>query len=130
MKTMESREDYLESILVLGKTSPCVRSIDVATHMGFSKPSVSRAISLLKAEGLLCMEERTGALTLTAAGRAAAEHVYERHLLLTDFLVRLGVSRDTAMQDACRIEHVLSEETFVHLKQHALALSAQPTAQE
>lgn len=125
MKTMESREDYLESILVLSKGSACVRSIDVATHMGFSKPSVSRAINLLKGEGLLCMDERSGALTLTAAGRAAAEHVYERHLLLTEYLVNLGVSREAAVQDACRMEHVISEESFARIKAHALKLAKQ-----
>ncbi|MEG1872784.1 MAG: metal-dependent transcriptional regulator [Ruthenibacterium sp.] len=118
MRTMESREDYLESLLVLSRQNGSVRSIDVAAYMNFTKASVSRAISLLKNEKLVRMDDKTGALTLTDAGLAAAEHVYERHLLLTEFLVRLGVPREVAVQDACRMEHVISNDTFSVMKAH------------
>lgn len=118
MKSMESREDYLETILVLKEEKGYVRSIDVASFLGYTKPSISRAISLLKKDGYVTMNEKDGALELTAIGLEAARHVYERHLLLTEYLVKLGVSRKTAAQDACRMEHVISEESFACIKKH------------
>ncbi|MDO5603029.1 MAG: metal-dependent transcriptional regulator, partial [Oscillospiraceae bacterium] len=118
MKSMESREDYLESILILKEQKGYVRSIDVASFLGYTKPSISRAISLLKKDGYVTMDEKDGALELTPRGLAAAQHVYERHLLLTEYLIKLGVSPETAAQDACRMEHVISDESFRQIKNH------------
>ncbi len=112
MRPTESREDYLETILLLRREKGYVRSIDVAERLGVTKPSVSRAIGLLKDARLLEMDPRDGALTLTEAGRALAEQVYERHETLTRMLVAMGVSAETADRDACRIEHVISEESM------------------
>lgn len=121
MRTHESREDYLEAILVLSRKLPMVRSIDVANYMDFSKPSVSVAVSNLK-NALLLTVANDGGLHLTEAGRALAEQVYERHNLLTEWLISLGVEEETAAADACRIEHVISQESFeclrTHLTQH------------
>ena len=117
MRSFESREDYLETILILEQEKSAVRSVDVAHRMGFSKPSVSRAVNLLKAAGAVSVEA-DGTLRLTPAGRAQAENVYERHCLLTQYLVSLGVDEQTAAEDACRIEHVISEESFSKLKEH------------
>ena len=118
MHLQESGEMYLETILVLSRKGGVVRSIDVSEEMGYSKPSVSRAVGLLKNGGYLNMD-KDGALTLTDAGREVAEKIYERHTLLTDFLVRIGVSRETASEDACRIEHHISDETFAAIKDFA-----------
>ncbi len=115
MALQESGEMYLETILVLSKTSSFVRSIDVVEYMGYSKPSVSRAVHLLKSGGYLTVDP-DGALHLTESGRAVAEKIYERHTLLSALLTRIGVAESTAMQDACRIEHVISDETFSALK--------------
>lgn len=115
MRSFESREDYLETILILKNEKGAVRSVDVANHMGFSKPSVSRAVTLLKNAGLVQVDG-DGLLNLTAAGQAQAACVYERHCLLTEYLVSLGVGEKTAAEDACRIEHVISEESFSKLK--------------
>ena len=112
MRPTESREDYLETILLLRREKGYVRSIDVAERLGVTKPSVSRAISLLKEARLLEMDPRDGALTLTDAGHALAEQVYGRHQTLTRLLCALGVSEETADRDACRIEHVISEESM------------------
>ena len=117
MKTHESREDYLEAILVLSQRLPLVRSIDVANYMEFSKPSVSVAVSNLK-NALLLTVEADGGLHLTEAGRALAEQIYERHSLLTKWLISLGVDEETAAADACRMEHVLSQTSFEALKNH------------
>ena len=117
MRSFESREDYLETILILKQEKGAVRSIDVAGRMNFSKPSVSRAVSLLKSAGLLTMD-KDGLLELTPAGLAMAGRVYERHCLLKQYLQSLGVSEETAAEDACRIEHVISEESFEKLKAH------------
>ena len=117
MNVYESREMYLETILVLLKSSSAVRSVDVAAHMGYSKPSVSRAIGLLKKDGLVNMDAN-GYLTLTPEGEAKAKTIYERHTLLSRLLMNLGVSEKTATEDACRIEHYISEETFDAIKQH------------
>lgn len=119
MSLRESGEMYLESILMLSKKNNTVRSIDVAEYMGFSKPSVSRAMSSLKEQRYIIIDNE-GYIALTEKGRAIAETMYERHILLTDFLVRLGVDEDTAAADACRMEHDISEETFDAIKKHAL----------
>lgn len=113
----ESGEDYLEAILVLRQQKGHVRSIDVAQYLGFSKPSVSRAVSILKANGYLTME-KDGRLELTPQGEANAQRVYERHRFLSQWLVQLGVSPEVAAADACRIEHDISPETFQCLKEH------------
>ena len=113
----ESGEDYLEAILVLRQQKGNVRSIDVAQHLGFSKPSVSRAVSILKANGYLIME-KDGRLELTPEGEANAQRVYERHRFLSEWLVKLGVTPEVAAADACRIEHDISAETFESLKRH------------
>lgn len=119
MKIQESAEDYLESILILGEQKGSVRSIDVARHLGFSKPSVSRAIGLLKSGGYVLMDGRDGHLTLTEEGRAAAEKIYEKHTILSKFLMDLGVDETTATEDACKMEHVISDKSFAALKKHA-----------
>ena len=118
MHLQESGEMYLETIYVLSRTSNTVRSIDVGEYMGYSKPSVSRAMGLLKSGGYVTMDEG-GFLTLTEAGLAVAEKIYERHTFLTEFLMRLGVDEETAAEDACRIEHVISDTSFAALKQFA-----------
>ena len=115
MNLQESGEMYLESILVLSETNPNVRSIDICEYMGFSKPSVSRAINLLKNGGYVNMD-KDGYLTLTEAGRAVAQKIYDRHRLLTEFFVSLGVSESTASADACKIEHHISDESFEAIK--------------
>lgn len=107
----ESGEDYLEAILVLSQTKGMVRSIDVAQYLGYSKPSVSRAVSVLRSSGHLTME-KDGALELTEEGLAVARSIYKRHRFLTRWLTQLGVSSETAAEDACRIEHDISDETF------------------
>lgn len=117
MHIQESGEMYLETILILSQKSEIVRSLDVAEYMGFSKPSVSRAVGLLKEGGYLLVAEN-GYLTLTEKGREVAEKIYERHTTLTAILVQLGVSEETAAEDACKIEHVISDETFEVIKKH------------
>ena len=115
MNLQESGEMYLESIYVLSKENGSVRSIDVVEYMNYSKPSVSRAIGLLKNGGYITVE-RDGHLHLTDIGLEIAEKIYERHKLLTSFLVSLGVSEETASADACKIEHVISDESFEAIK--------------
>lgn len=117
MHIQESGEMYLETILILSQKSEIVRSLDVAEYMGFSKPSVSRAVGLLKEGGYLLVAEN-GYLTLTEKGREVAEKIYERHTTLTAILVQLGVSEETAAEDACKMEHVISDETFEVIKKH------------
>ena len=109
---------YLETIFILSKKLPAVRSIDVAEEMNFSKPSVSRAVGILKAGGFLTVDP-SGYLFLTETGRTVAEKTYERHQVLTEFFVRLGVERETASEDACKIEHDISDETFEAIRSHA-----------
>ena len=111
MHLQESGEMYLETIYVLSKTGKPVRAVDVGEHMGFSKPSVSRAIGLLKQGGYVVTDE-DGYLRLTETGRVAAEKTYERHTILTELFVRLGVDPTTASEDACKVEHDLSDETY------------------
>ena len=118
MHLQESGEMYLETILVLTRHSPHVRAIDVGEYMGYSKPSVSRAMGLLKSGGYIKVDEN-GYITLLEPGREVAEMIYERHTLLTKFLVHLGVSPDTAAEDACKLEHVISNESFQAIKRHA-----------
>lgn len=125
MRSTESREDYLETILILSQEKAYVRSVDVAERLGVTKPSVSRAISLLRTAGMIHMDPRDGALTLTEKGRQVAEHVYDRHRLLTSVLTMLGVDEEVAAHDACRIEHVISEETMDCLRAHMKAHSGQ-----
>ncbi|MCQ2431292.1 MAG: metal-dependent transcriptional regulator [Clostridia bacterium] len=118
MQLQESGEMYLETILKLSELNPVVRSLDVANAMNFSKPSVSRAVGLLKDGGYLLME-RDGSLILTDAGREIASKIYERHRLLTEYFVFLGVSPETAAEDACKIEHDISDESFEAIRRHA-----------
>lgn len=118
MSIQESGEMYLETILVLSKEKNTVRSIDIVNHMGFSKPSVSRAMSKLREEKLI-LTDKDGYIALTGKGREIAEKIYERHVLLTEFIMKLGVDEETASNDACRIEHVISETTFEAMKKHA-----------
>lgn len=117
MKIQESAENYLEAIHVLTMRNGQVRSIDVAHYTGFSKPSISRAVGLLRDNGYVSIDQN-GLLSLTEAGLKIAETIYERHTVLTDLLIKLGVSPETAAEDACRIEHVISAETFEKLKEH------------
>ena len=117
MHLQESGEMYLETILILSKKSNFVRAIDVGEYMGYSKPSVSRAVGLLKSGGYIQVDEN-GAITLLPPGQEVAERIYERHRVLTDFFTRIGVDPDVAEADACRIEHVISEETFNAWRAH------------
>lgn len=117
MKIQESAENYLEAILMIQQQKGTCRSIDVAQFLEFSKPSVSRAMSLLRENGYVVMDDG-GLLSLTDSGREIAERIFERHKLLTEWLIRLGVAAETAQADACRIEHVISVETFDHIKAH------------
>ncbi len=117
MPLHESGEMYLETIYVLTREKPAVRAIDVGEHMGFSKPSVSRALSLLKKDGYVTADEN-GYLTLTKTGLDVAEKIYCRHTMLTQFLTAIGVDRETATADACKIEHAISDSTFVAMKRY------------
>lgn len=118
MKVQESAENYLETILILGRRKPHVRSIDIVNELNFSKPSVSVAMKNLRENGYVQMDD-SGYITLTPSGRVIAEKIYERHTLLTAWLIRLGVNEETAQEDACRIEHVISSESFEAIKKHA-----------
>ena len=117
MRLQESGEMYLEAILVLHRKNGHVRSIDVSEYLGYSKPSVSRAMGLLKEGGYIVVED-DGGLLLTDAGREIAEKIYERHTLLTMLLVKLGVSEETAAADACKLEHAISDESFRAIKEY------------
>ena len=114
----ESGEMYLETIHVLYKKNGHVRSVDVSEHMGYSKPSVSRAMGLLKEGGYITIDKE-GFITLTDSGLEVAQKIYERHTILSTLLVALGVSPETAAEDACRIEHAISDESFEAIKKHA-----------
>ena len=118
MLLQESGEMYLETILVLSQKSDIVRAVDICDEMGFSKPSVSRAMGLLKDGGLIDVG-KGGSITLTVDGKAVAEKIYERHTLLTRVLMDLGVDEEHATEDACRIEHVISDATFEAIKAHS-----------
>ena len=115
MSIQESGEMYIETIYVLTQSNDKVRSIDVCERMGYSKPSVSRAIGILKRDGYITVDA-SGYITLTESGVAAAERIYERHTILTQFLESLGVSHETASSDACKMEHIISEEAFSAIK--------------
>ena len=115
MKIQESGENYLETILILKKRNGCVRAVDIANELNFSKPSVSKAMSVLKQAGHVKVD-RLNQILLTDSGREIAEKIYERHLILTEYLISIGVGEETAANDACRIEHVISEESFGKIK--------------
>ena len=123
MSMHESGEMYLEAILVLSKRSGFVLSVDVGEYLGYSKPSVSRAMGILRKGDYIRMD-RDGALTLTDSGRDIAEKIYERHTLLSSLLIRLGVSEQTATADACKLEHDISDESFQAIKRYAAGLDA------
>ena len=115
INTNESREDYLESILVIKREKGAVRSIDIANHFGYSRPSISRAVGLLRKDELVVVDD-SGYIELTPKGMEMAKGVYSRHRTLIRFLNKLGVSPETAEEDACRIEHILSEESMDRIK--------------
>jgi len=115
MKLQESGEMYLETILVLSEKMPHVRSIDVCEEMGYSKPSVSRAMSILRNNGYVIMDD-SGYLHLTESGLEVATKIYDRHNTLSAFLTSIGVEEETAVEDACRIEHVISDDTMAAIK--------------
>ncbi|HHU55181.1 MAG TPA: metal-dependent transcriptional regulator [Acholeplasmataceae bacterium] len=114
-RTTESREDYLETIFILGKRHKNVRSIDIARELGYSKPSISRAMGILKKSGFINID-KNGYITLTELGLKRAQEIFERHSTITNFLIHLGVDEEIAEIDACRIEHIISEETFEKIK--------------
>ena len=124
MTVRESGEMYLEAILVLAKKSGYVRSIDVSEYLGYSKPSVSRAMGILREGGYILME-KDGAITLTDSGKKLAETIYERHTALSKWLMDLGVNEQTALDDACRIEHDISAESFAAIKEHIKKYSSE-----
>lgn len=117
MKIQESGEMYLESIYVLSKRQQYVRSIDISEYMGYSKPSVSRAVSLLRASGYILIDKQ-GYIALTESGRDIACKIYDRHVVLSKVLIRLGVDEQTAKNDACKIEHIISDKSFEAIKNH------------
>ena len=117
MKIYESAEDYLETILKLHRRTGAVRSIDIVNELGYSKPSVSVAMKKLREGGYICVDG-DGFISLTESGEEVANRVYTRHQLLTRFLVSLGVSEEVAAEDACRIEHDISAETFGKIKEY------------
>ena len=113
----ESGEMYLETILILKGKKDTVRAIDVAEDMGFSKPSVSRGLSILKGENCITVDDK-GSITLTRKGSQIAKKIYERHVVLSDMLISLGVDKKTALEDACRVEHVISDKSFAAIKKY------------
>ena len=115
MRLQESSEMYLETIYVLSKKNAAVRSIDVADYMGYSKPSVSRAIGILRKAEYITVD-KNGHIFLTDEGRTIAERIYERHTIFTQFLTLIGVSPEVASEDACKIEHTISDESFAAIK--------------
>jgi Mn-dependent DtxR family transcriptional regulator len=117
MALQESGEMYLETIYVLNKANAHVRSVDISEHMGYSKPSVSRAVHLLKEKGYIVIDG-DGFITLTEEGRLLAEKIFERHTVISGMLMRLGVDPETAAEDACRMEHAISDVTFEAIKRH------------
>ena len=120
MAIYESGEDYLETILILQNKNGQVRSVDIATHLGYSKPSISRAVGILKRSDYILVDEK-GLITFTDKGKALAERIYDRHNNISKFLMDvLGVSEENAVKDACRIEHDLSEEPYQKMREHLL----------
>ena len=124
MSVHESGEMYLEAILVLSKKNGFVRSIDVSEYLGYSKPSVSRAVGLLKTGGYITVEN-DGGLVLTDSGREIAEKIFERHTILSKLFIHLGVGAAVAAEDACKIEHHISEESFEAIKKHVNAFKSE-----
>ena len=122
MKLLESGEMYLETILILSKEKPRVHAVDIAEYMGFSKPSVSRGLARLKADDYILVKEGCNCIWLTEKGKEVAERIYERHLVITEMLMRIGIPPEVAAEDACKIEHDLSDETFAALKAHSKTL--------
>lgn len=120
MAIRESGQDYLETILILYTRKGIVHSVDIAEEMGYSKASISVAMRALQKDGFICMNPNRS-ITLTASGRALAEQMYERHLLLSEWLEALGVDKKTAARDACKMEHDLSVESFEAIKRHVLS---------
>lgn len=118
MSVYESGEMYLEAIFVLTKQNGYVRSIDVSEYLGYSKPSVSRAMGILRNGGYIIMD-KDGSITLTDSGREIAEKIFERHTVLSNLLIRMGVSEETAVADACKLEHAVSDESFEAIKRWA-----------
>ncbi len=118
MRILESSEDYLEAMLMMKERRGYIRSIDIAAELGVTKPSVSYATKRLRENGYITMDKE-GLITLTESGMAIASRVYERHKTLTAFFTSLGVNPETAMEDACKVEHDLSEETYEAMKRHA-----------
>ena len=116
MHIKESGENYLETILILQLRKGSVRSVDIANELGYSQPSISRAVSILKNDGCIEVND-AGIITFTDKGRDIAESIYSRHRILTEFLVSIGVSENTAAEDACRIEHDISDESFEKIKE-------------
>ena len=121
MSVHESGEMYLEAILVLSRKNGYVRSVDVSEYLGYSKPSVSRAMGILRSGAYIIME-KDGSITLTDSGREIAEKIFERHTVLSKLLIRLGVSEETAAADACKMEHAVSDESFQAIKRFAAGL--------
>ena len=121
MSVHESGEMYLEAILVLSRKNVFVRSIDVSEYLGYSKPSVSRAMGILRS-GEYIVVDKDGAITLTETGQTIAEKIFERHTVLSKLLMRLGVSEETAAADACKMEHAISDESFLAIKRYTAEL--------
>ncbi len=119
MDAVQSREDYLENILILSKKKSVVRNVDIALQMNYSRPSVSIAVKKLEKEGYVTVGE-DGGITLTSKGKKRAEQVYERHLVLTLILMEVGVEKNQASLDACRVEHCLSDESFAKIREYYL----------
>ena len=119
MRLQESGEMYLESIYVLSKSQGTVRSIDISEYMGYSKPSVSRAVNLLKNGGYITMD-KDNLITLTESGLEIARKIFDRHTLIANLLIRLGVSEQTAAEDACKMEHAISDESFEAIRRHMI----------
>ena len=121
MSIHESGEMYLETIHVLQKKNGYVRSVDISEHMGYSKPSISRAVGLRKKQGYITVDD-SGYISLTEAGLSVANKIYERHTVLSNLLTALGVDQETATEDACRLEHAISDQSFEAIKKHLQAL--------
>ena len=124
MAITEAVENYLETILILSKAQPDVHAIDICSYLGYSRPTVSIILKKMKEEGLVNVNEENH-ITLTETGREVAEHIYDRHTTLSEFFMLLGVKRNTALEDACKIEHDISDETFALLKDHYNKLAGQ-----
>ena len=129
MRILESSEDYLEAMLMMREQHGYVRSIDIAAELGVTKPSVSYATKRLRENGYITMDKE-GLITLTESGYAIASRIYERHKTLTAFFVRLGVDEETAREDACKVEHDLSQQTYEAMKRHALQAMEQEKKSE